>query len=517
MLYRNKARRFLCTATEPVVRTTAGQLRGYRSDDVYVFRGIPYATAKRYQMPQPVEPWEGIRDALAYGPGNPEMTMSLESREELDQLMVPGRIWSISETPMNLNVWTRSIDPGARRPVMVWLHGGGFSGGSATHLYSYDGYQMADLYDVVLVTVNHRLNMQGFFNLSAFGGVYAHSGNAGMADLVAALEWVRDNITAFGGDPDNVTIYGQSGGGGKVTTLMQMPAADGLYHRAIIQSGVMRGGPRSDQSAEVAARTVARLGLTAETIEQISALPYDVVCGAIRAVNVELGLRPDGSWAPCPDGDYYPGSPFDVGFRPETAHIPLIVGSCLSEFSPCMPAGRREDYTDTQREALLRDSFGEGADEVRASFQSAYPDVDWRYAVAADMICRPAVLGFLDLRRQQATAPVYNYVFTFESPMDGGRLTGHNGDLHFMFHNASFMDAMCVPGVTERLEDDMAGAWAQFAYAGDPNRAGLVHWAPYTEEEGACMLFGERTTLVHSHDRALLSALTKYPPKGRVF
>ena len=211
MLYRNKARRFLCTATEPVVRTTAGQLRGYRSDDVYVFRGIPYATAKRFQMPQPIEPWEGIRDALAYGPGNPEMTMSLESREELDQLMVPGRIWSISEAPMNLNVWTRSIDPGARRPVMVWLHGGGFSGGSATHLYSYDGYQMADLYDVVLVTVNHRLNMQGFFNLSAFGGVYAHSGNAGMADLVAALEWVRDNITAFGGDPDNVTIYGQSG------------------------------------------------------------------------------------------------------------------------------------------------------------------------------------------------------------------------------------------------------------------------------------------------------------------
>ena len=509
----NRLKNFVCREGFAEVDTRAGRLRGFLEDDIYNFRGVTYAHAERFLPAQPVEPWEGVRPATDYGYTCPQMSPA----RLMGELMNPHRFWPEDEDCLNLNIWTRTLDSNARQPVMVWLHGGGYTGGSAVEMLAYDGANQARYGNVVSVTVNHRLNVLGFLDLSEYDPAYQASGNAGIADLAAALRWIHENIAAFGGDPDNVTIYGQSGGGGKVTTLMQMPAADGLYHRAIIQSGVMRGGPRSDQSAEVAARTVARLGLTAETIEQISALPYDVVCGAIRAVNVELGLRPDGSWAPCPDGDYYPGSPFDVGFRPETAHIPLIVGSCLSDFSPCMPAGRREDYTDTQREALLRDSFGEGADEVRASFQSAYPDVDWRYAVAADMICRPAVLSFLDLRRQQATAPVYNYVFTFESPMDGGRLTGHNGDLHFMFHNASFMDAMCVPGVTERLEDDMAGAWAQFAYAGDPNRAGLAHWAPYTEEEGACMLFGERTTLTYGHDRALLSALTKYPPKGRVF
>lgn len=233
---------FVCEEDYPVVQTTEGKLRGYVDGDVFCFRGVDYAWAERFQMPEPPKSWEGIQDALDYGYGCPEMSYSLKGKSPKGQFMVPQRFWSISEHCQNLNIWTPSIDPEAKKPVMVWFHGGGFFGGCSTQLYSYEGWGMSHNYDVVIVTVNHRLNMLGFLDLSELGEEYRNSGNLGMADLVEALRWVKRNITAFGGDPDNVTIYGQSGGGGKVSTLMQMPSADGLYHRAIIQSGVMRSG-----------------------------------------------------------------------------------------------------------------------------------------------------------------------------------------------------------------------------------------------------------------------------------
>lgn len=512
-MYKRKVNKFICTETEPVVSTTAGQLRGFKSDDVYNFRGIEYAQSKRFHMPEPVAPWEGVKDALNYGYGCPEMTYSLRERQDLDLLIVPGRIWAVSENCQNLNVWTKSISPSAKRPVMVWLHGGGFFGGSATHLYSYDGYEMANENDVVVVTVNHRLNMLGFLDLSAYGTQYQHSGNAGMADLVAALQWVCDNVANFGGDPDNVTIYGQSGGGGKVTTLMQMPSADGLYHRAIIQSGVMRMAKSSDSARQLTAKTVEVLGLNSQNITEIETMDYDIVASAIKKASAELGGSPMGMWAPVPDGEYFVGAPLNVGFRPETRHIPVMVGHCLAEFPSCLPKGDKTQWTDEQRFNCLKESFGDGAEEVKSEFIKAYPEVDWSYAVAADFIVRPAVLEFLDQRCAQADAPAYSYVFTFESPLMGGQLPGHNGELHFMFHNAAYMDAMSKPGTTERLQDEMAGAWAQFAYAGNPNRAGLPMWEAYTPDNGACMAFGDVTVLKHGHDLGLMEAFKKYPPK----
>lgn len=509
MLHRRKTCEFVCTSTDPVVQTVYGQLRGFRVDGVNVFRGIPYAQAKRFQMPEKPEAWSGIRDALAYGPGCPEMTFSMEDRQELDQLMVPGRIWSISENCLNLNIWTQHLDSDSRRPVMVWFHGGGFAGGSATHLYSYDGFEMAANYDVVIVTVNHRLNMLGFSDFSSFGGVYAHSGNAGMADLVAALEWIQANIAQFGGDPDNVTIYGQSGGGGKVTTLLQMPSADGLYHKAIIQSGIMSGGPgtrNQTHPSEMGKRAAAILGLTSETIEQLSVLPYNTVRDAVVQAMQELGSSPMG-WSPVPQDGYYLGNPLDVGFRPETRRIPLMAGSCVAEFSGNMPVGLRSEFSDEQRMALLTAAYGEDASAARAAFEVAYPELDWRYAVAVDNNCRPATLAFLNRRSAEAEAPCYNYVFAFESPIMGGQLTGHNGDLHFMFHNASYMEGMCKPGVTERLEDDMGRAWSDFAKTGCPG------WEAYTPESGASMILGEVTELRHKHDTALLEIIRKHPPK----
>ena len=253
-------KKFVCTENYPIVDTPKGKLHGYQDNDIFCFHGIDYAHAERFHEAVPTPTWEGVKRAHDYGCGCPEMTYSREGKKDPFELILPQRVWNMSEDVLNLNVWTRSLNPKAKKPVMVWFHGGGFAAGSATHLYSYEGYAMAELYDVVVVSVNHRLNMLGFLDLSEFGEPYRHSANHGVMDLVEALKWVRDNIACFGGDPENVTIYGQSGGGGKVCTLLEMPSADGLYHRAIVQSGVMRGGPRNPNGKEIGRRTVELLG-----------------------------------------------------------------------------------------------------------------------------------------------------------------------------------------------------------------------------------------------------------------
>ncbi len=510
---------FLCNEDFPIARTRAGKLRGYLSDDVYCFRGVEYAQARRFHMPEPVTPWEGVKNAVDYGHGCPEMSYSLEGKSAQGQMICPQRLWYMGEDVQNLNLWTKSLDPAAKRPVMVWMHGGGFAGGSATQLFAYDGWEMAHNYDVVLVTVNHRLNMLGYFDLSDYGEQYAHSGNLGQADLVAALEWVRDNIASFGGDPDNVTIYGQSGGGGKVMTLMQMPAADGLYHKAIIQSGIgaHRRGGEVRRDREMVARTVELLGLTRDTIGQIETMDYTIVANAVRQAVGELGIGSPMSWSvynwsPVPDGTYYPGNPFEVGFRRECNHIPLLAGTCLSEFGTGDTIGTKANWTDGQRLAALEKVYGAAAPAVRDAFQAAYPELDWAYAACTDNNMRPATVDFLTLRAQQLEAPVYNYLFTFESPLFGGQMPGHSGDLHFTFHNAAYCEAMTKPGVTERVQDEMAGAWAAFAATGSPNGRDLPVWKPFRADAPYTLCFGDTTVLKKGHDAELQALLSRSAP-----
>ena len=229
-----------------VVETTQGKIRGYEYRNLSVFKGVPYAQAKRFHAPEPVEPWEGVLDTTSFGYVCPLLDMPKPNGE----LLVPHRYWIMNENCQNLNIWTPGCDDKAR-PVMVWLHGGGFAAGSAIEHIAYEGENMAIHGDVVVVTINHRLNVLGFCDLSAFGEEYANSGNAGMDDIIAALQWIHDNIAKFGGDPANVTLFGQSGGGAKITTLLQMPAADGLFAKGINMSGVI--GPVLAQSASAAA------------------------------------------------------------------------------------------------------------------------------------------------------------------------------------------------------------------------------------------------------------------------
>lgn len=500
---------FICDEDYPIVEVKQGKLHGFQDGDVYCFRGIPYAKTRRFGQPEKPDAWEGVREACDYGHGCPEMTYSIECQHPSHELIMPRKLWYMSEDCTNLNIWTKSIDPGCRKPVMVWFHGGGFSGGSATQLYAYEGWEMANTYDVVLVTVNHRLNVLGFFDLEDYGSQFKNSANAGIADLVAALKWVKENIAAFGGDSDNVMIYGQSGGGGKVTTLLQTPAADGLYNKAAIQSGVMSGGPRNPNSKEIVALSLKLLGITKENIEDIVTVDFETLCAAVRQAYETFGLNPYMAWGPKEDGVFYLGSWERIGFRKENHHIPIIVGSCLAEFDPG-PVGNKRRWSDARKMAGLLERYGEDAQAVRKMFIKAYPEMDWSYAAAVDTRCRMATLKFLEQRVQEAKAPIYNYLFDFESPVMGGRLPAHSGELHFMFHNAFYAEGAVKEGVTEKLQNEMAGAWAQFARTGDSNGEGLPVWPAYTSEKKSCLCYGDTTIVKENHDGELLKLVAKH-------
>ena len=236
------ARQFICRKDYPIVETKEGKLHGFLLDGIFNFYGVKYAEAKRFHQPTPVQPWEGVKDATTYGATCPNTWDSLPKGE----LRTPHRYWPQDEDCLNLNIWTKSLDPDAKKPVIVWIHGGAYAAGSALEMVAYEGDALTEYGDVVTVTLNHRLNILGFFDLSSFGEEYANSANVGLADLVAALQWIHNNLAAFGGDPENVTIFGQSGGGGKVCNLLQIPAADGLFHKAYMMSGgCMSPGPHN--------------------------------------------------------------------------------------------------------------------------------------------------------------------------------------------------------------------------------------------------------------------------------
>lgn len=499
--------KFVCTEDFPIVDTPKGKIHGYQDNDVFCFHGIDYAHAERFHEAVPTPAWEGIKRAHDYGCGCPEMTYSREGKKDPFELIIPQRVWNMAEDVLNLNIWTKSLDAAAKKPVMVWFHGGGFAAGSATHLYSYEGYNMADLYDVVVVTVNHRLNMLGFFDLSDYGEDYKHSANLGVLDLVEALKWVRDNIACFGGDPNNVTIYGQSGGGGKVCTLLGMPSADGLYHRAIVQSGVMRGGIRNPHAKEIVKRSVEILGLTKENISEIENMEYNILANAVKQAFQEYGFTNAGllPWSPSADGDVFLGAPLDIGFRPETKNIPIMAGTVVTEFVPS-PIGDKSKWSDEKKMRILEERFGDDAAAIAQAYKKAYPELDYSYAASVDLHARPAVIDFLSAKSEMGGAPAYGYIMTFEQPYLGGMMLGHNTDLHFMFHNALNVEGMVKEGVTERLQDEMAGAWASFARAGDPNHDKLVaEWKPFTKEGHETYAFGDVSMLKVNHDNELMT------------
>lgn len=503
------AKSFVCSSTEPIVKTRAGKVRGFILDGTYTFHGIKYADAKRYQMPTEVEPFEGVYDATSYGFVSPMM----ERETARGEIMVPHRYWPKDENCQYLNIWTQSTDPEAKKPVMVWLHGGGFSAGSSIEQICYDGENLSKFGDVVVVTVNHRLNILGYLDLSPYGEKYKNSGNAGNGDLVAALKWIQENILQFGGDPGNVTIFGQSGGGAKVASLMQTPDADGLFHKGIMMSGIADGimASESTDSRPLIDAMLKELGLTAGDIAQFETLPYEVLVEAYQKVVPQRGSGGYAGNAPIPD-DFYLGDARKIGFTEHAKTIPLLVGTVLAEFGAGAKVPNKHRLSDAEKMAYLREEFGEAAEAIAREFAACYPEKSVTDALFLDSFSRGPTKDFIRKKAAAGGAPVYNYLFTFEFPVDDGKAAWHCSDLPFVFHNTDKVAVCNVPGVSDLLEDRMAAAWVNFAKYGAPSCPSLPEWPACTEDDIATMIFDRKCEVRHNFDDVLYQVFTPHAP-----
>ena len=501
---------FLCTFDEPVVQTRAGRLRGFMMDEIYQFRGVRYAEAERFLPPTPVEPWEGIKDAASYGYGCPTINRPGLKPYGMDFGM---RYWPQNEACQYLNIWTPTLDETAKKPVMFWIHGGGFSDGSALELVSYDGENLSREGDMVVVSINHRLNILGYLNLSAYGEKYALSATAGMADIIMALRWVQENIARFGGDPDNVTIFGQSGGGMKVDTLMQMPEAAGLFHKAMIESGItdlLRSSP--EDSRKVADAVVDELGLTLETIDEIQRVPYDELAQVWKRAAARLskeGVSTD--WAPVPNASY-PGGPMQAGFSEKAKHTPLVVGCVVAE--QLLWRGRLYDpaASEETKLRLIREFYGdEGAEVLLPEFRKAYPDKDINDLLYLDSRFRKPTIEYLDARVRVAEAPTYSWMLTYDFPIYVG-LPAWHGSNHALTFNQCIAPVFHEPG-SRKLAVQFSQSYAAFAHSGDPNCKEIPAWSPYETGHEATMIFDSTCVEKIDYDRALMLAHDKYVPQ----
>lgn len=489
-----------------VVETKQGKVRGYVYDNISIFKGIPYAKAARFHAPEPVEPWEGVLDATNYGYVCPLM----ETPEPTGELLVPHRYWPTSENCQNLNVWTPACDE-EKRPVLVWLHGGGYSAGSAIEQVAYEGENMCRIGQVVVVSINHRLNVLGYCDLSAFGEEYANSGNAGTDDIIAALTWIHENIARFGGDPANVTVFGQSGGGAKVTTLLQTPAADGLYAKGINMSGVI--GPLLADSKgsgeELVRAMMEELGIT--DVKELETVPYERLVAAYRKVSPELAAA--GKYVggtPHPNA-FYKGTPEENGFREETADIPLLVGTVFGEFTSFVPSPYdRTKMTKEEGEAEVKKVFGEtAARQLLPLFAGAYPERHPVDLLALDFLFRLPAQQYIR-QRSALNHCTYSYLFNQDLPVDGGRTPWHCADIPYVFHNTELVPVTQEEDVTEKLEDQIFGCVMAFARTGNPNHRQVPQWPASTPEEEQVMIFDRQTRVRCNYDEELLPLFAKY-------
>ena len=507
------------SAEATVVQTCKGKVAGYVDDGIFTYKGIPYAKAERFMAPVPADSWEGIRSSRAYGPTCPQgKRMGWYSDEQAFSFN-----WDDGfpdENCLRVNIWTPGINDGKKRPVMVGLHGGGYSSGSGQELPSYDGANLARKGDVVVVTLNHRLNVLGFLDLSAYGNEFAKSGNAGLLDMVAALEWVRDNISAFGGDNGNVTIFGQSGGGGKVSTLLATPSAEGLYHKAIIQSGSMLRTMESKWSSKIGQAVVKEIG----SVEALKKLPYEklLAAGDKAVAEVRKEAEKEGitsfifGWAPTVEGDVLPCQPFDPQAPEQSRDVPVMTGTTIHEFSMSTYVPAFRQITKEGAKEYLKTKYGERTDEFIELFEKTYPEYEPKDLIDTDFIFRPSTIAQADIKSAQGGAPVYTYIFAWESPvLDGILRSTHCMEIPFVFNNADLHASMTGGGREAiALADLMSQSWINFARTGNPNAEGLPQWPEYNAEEGATMIFDNNCEIRYNHDKELIGFIRQFPTRG---
>lgn len=499
------------------VETTAGRVRGRLIGGISTFLGIPYGgdtSRRRFQPPLPPSPWTGVRDCFALGHQAPQTSVASNaasganpdmSSAFVKQVQAAGRqgmeVGNEGEDCLVLNVYTPDASPRRKRPVMVWLHGGGFAIGSAGDP-QYDGNALAQRGDVVVVGINHRLGALGYLYLGAFSDDFADSGNAGQLDIVLALQWVRDNIVEFGGDPDNVTIFGESGGGSKVSVMLAMPAAKGLFHKAIIQSGPGLVMCEKADAVAHAERTLAKLGVAAADVHKLQSLDYRTIGAAAAAVQPRGGGR---VLSPLVDGRALPRHPFTPAAPDISRDIPILIGTTKTEATMFMAADPLfGKYTESQARERAVQLLGAKGNAAIDAFKALRPDWSPTYLVAAISTAQGAWINSIRLAERkldQHAAPVYMYRLDWEAPFAGGALKSPHGlDTPMVFDNPQTRPLMNGTGPAPRkIAAIMSQAWVNFAHSGNPSQRGLA-WPSYTAETRRTMLFNVNSEVVADPD-----------------
>jgi len=499
------------TDAHPVAGTTYGPVRGWADDGILTFKGIRYGadtSTTRFAAPAAPDAWAEAQDATAYGASCPQTPTG--NPGGLFTSWRPDPQPPLDEDCLFLNVWTPAVADDGKRPVMVWFHGGGFTSGDGSSK-AYEGARLARRGDVVVVTVNHRLNVFGYLALGHYGAGFEDAAVAGVLDMIQALEWVRDNISTFGGDPNTVTIFGESGGGAKVSTLMATERARGLFHRAIIQSGAMLRFPEQASAQAAADQVVDKLGLGADTIGQIRTLAVETIQQAFAGTAAGT--------APSIDGRLLTRHPFQPDAAPPGANVPLILGTNRTENSLFAGAANPAVFDLT-------------SETLAPALQQAFPDRDVQAIVAGYRALEPAsepadiyfeattdarwLAGHVTLAERRSAdgiAPTWLYLFNWDTPVDGGKWRSpHALEIGFVFDNVANSESMAGLGEEQqRVADIMADTWIAFARAGDPNNERLPVWAPYDLENRVSMVLDENPIPV-SDARAAQRALVREDP-----
>ena len=490
-----------------VAETSFGKVRGVDNGGIKTFKGIPYgastAGVNRFMPPADPAKWTGVRDALQYGHSAPQRDPAAAPANGALGVAAQGLPME-GEDCLVLNVWTPAVNDGRKRPVMFWCHGGGFATGSGSSPDT-DGTNLARRGDVVVVTINHRLNVLGFANLSEFSRDFATSGDNGMLDIVHALKWVRANIAHFGGDPNTVMIFGQSGGGRKVETLLAMPTAKGLFHRATIESGAALQVAGRDIAMRNAEQLLSKLGVSKSDVRELQKLPVEKIMAAyFAAVKDQPGVDQTVSgFVPSVDGKILPQHPFHPAASPVSADVPVMIGNTRTEmtlFANNDPEAFR--LNDEGLEKRIRDLLGGNSEEMTALYRKLNPGAtpsDIYFLIASDYRYGAPTMKIAERRASLGRGPVYLYYFKWETPVQGGRLKSpHTMEIPFAFDNVKISARLTGGGAEAMaLADKLSDTWIAFARTGNPNTPKLPHWPAFNLNDRATMVIDNTSEVVN--------------------